>query len=71
MDWRADQNLSELWDIIHMVGGGVEDIPIADIRTACDEKGISCDRFITAWEALCNEAEIIMGQAESRMTNEH
>ena len=70
MDWRADQNLSELWDIIHMVGG-VQDTPISDIRTACDEKGISCDRFIEVWELLCNEAEIIMGQAEEKMTNVH
>ena len=70
MDWRADQNLSELWDIIHMVGG-VEDIPISDIRTACDEKGISCDRFIEVWGLLCNEAEIIIGQAEEKMTNAH
>ena len=68
MDWRADQNLSELWDIIHMVGG-VEDTPIADIRTACDEKGISCDRFVEVWEVLCTEANIIMGQAEEKMTN--
>ena len=70
MDWRADQNLSELWDIIHMVGG-VEDLPIAAIRTACDEKGISCDRYIEVWGLLCNEAEIIMGQAEEKMTNAH
>jgi len=70
MDWRADQNLSELWDIIHMVGG-VEDLPISDIRTACDEKGISCDRFIEVWEVLCTEANIIMGQAEEKMTDVH
>ena len=70
MDWRADQRLSELWDIIHMVGG-VEDIPISDIRVACDEKEISCDRFIEVWGLLCNEAEIIMGQAEEKMTNAH
>jgi len=70
MDWRADQNLSELWDIIHMVGG-VEDTPIADIRNACDEKGISCDRFVEVWEVLCTEANIIMGQAEEKMTNVH
>ena len=70
MDWRADQNLSELWDIIHMVGG-VEDIPISDIRIACDEKGISCDRFVEVWEVLCKEASIIMGQAEEKMTNVH
>ena len=70
MDWRADQRLSELWDIIHMVGG-VEDLPIADIRTACDEKEISCDRFIEVWKLLCDEAEIIIGQAEEKMTNAH
>ena len=70
MDWRADQHLSELWDIIHMVGGA-EDLPIADIRTACDEKGISCDRYIEVWGLLCNEAEIIIGQAEEKMTNVH
>ena len=70
MDWGADQNLSELWDIIHMIGG-VEDLPISDIRTACDEKGISCDRFIEVWGLLCNEAEIIMEQAEEKMTNAH
>jgi hypothetical protein len=70
MDWRADQNLSELWDIIHMVGG-VQDTPIAEIRNACEDKGISCSKFIKVWELLCDEAEIIMGQAESRMTNEH
>ena len=70
MDWRADQNLSELWDIIHMVDG-VQDTPIAAIRTACDEKGISCDRFIEVWEVLCTEANIIMGQAEEKMTDVH
>ena len=70
MDWRADQNLSELWEIIHMVGG-VEDTPISDIRTACEEREINCSRFITAWEALCDEAETIICQAEEKMTNEH
>ena len=70
MDWRADQNLSELWDIIHMVGGA-NDLPIADIRTACEEKEINCSRFIEVWELLCEEANTIMGLAEEQMTNVH
>ena len=51
--------------------GGVEDTPISDIRTACEEREINCSRFITAWEALCDEAETIICQAEEKMTNEH
>ena len=70
MDWRADQEMSELWDIISMVSD-VEDIPIAEIRDACDAKGISCEKFIEVWRELCDEAHIIVGQAEGQMNGIH
>ena len=70
MDWRADQEMSELWELISMVSD-VEDVPISDIREACDAKGISCERFIEKWREACDEAEIIITQAEAQMHDIH
>ena len=70
MDWRADQRLSELWSIIEMAGE-VEEVPIAQLREACDEYGISCERYIEVWNRLCDEAHIIIEQAERRMGDVH
>ena len=66
MDWRADQMLSELWDIIDLIGS-IEEIEISRIRDACDAKGISCERFVEKWQEACDEAEIIITQAEAQM----
>ena len=68
MDWRSDQRLSELWSIVEMAGD-VEELPIARLREACDEYGISCERYIEVWDKLCDEAYIIINQAEEKMTH--
>ena len=70
MDWRSDQRLSELWSIVEMAGE-VEEIPIARLREACDEYGISCERYIEVWSKLCDEAYIVINQAEEQMTDVH
>ena len=70
MDWRSDQRLSELWSIVEMASE-VEEIPIARLREACDEYGISCERYIEVWDRLCDEAYIVINQAEEKMTNAH
>ena len=65
-DWRADQRNSELFDIIDELWP-IEEIEIARIRDLCDAHGISCEMFIEKWLELCDEAHIIIGQAEERM----
>ncbi len=66
MDWRADQQASELWSLIDAIWP-VEEIEIARIRELCDDYGISCEKFIELWGRLCDEAHIIINQAEERI----
>ena len=66
MDWRADQQASELWSLIDAIWV-VEEIEIARIRELCDDYGISCEKFIEVWNRLCDEAHIIINQAEERI----
>jgi hypothetical protein len=70
MDWRSDQRLSELWSIVEMAGE-VEELPIARLRDMCDEYGISCERYIEVWGKLCDEAYIVINQAEEKMSDVH
>ena len=70
MDWRADQELSELWELLSMVGG-VEEIPISDIRDIADAHGISIERFVEQWVKLCDESNIVINQAEAKMHGIH
>ena len=66
MDWRHEDRVSELWSLIDAVWV-VEEVEIARIRDLCDEHGISCDKFIEVWRELCDEAHIIINQAEERI----
>ena len=66
MDWRADDRAAQLWLLIDEVWV-VEEIEIARIRDLCEEHGISCERFIEVWRELCDEAHIIINQAEERI----
>ena len=66
MDWRHEDKVSQMWSLIDSVWV-VEEIEIARIRDLCDEHGISCERFIEVWRDLCNEAHIIINQAEERI----
>ena len=68
MDWRADQEMSELWDLISMVSD-VEDIPVSDIIAACESKGISHELFVEKWNDTCDAAHRIINQAEEKMTH--
>ena len=70
MDWRADQEMSELWELISMVSD-VEDVPISHIRDLADAHGISIERFVEQWVRLCGEGHIIINQAEEKMTHAH
>lgn len=66
MDWRYEQNTSELFDLIELAGS-VEDIPIYQIKELCEAKAIPCERFIEVWVDLCDEAHIIINKAEEQM----
>ena len=66
MDWRDEDIAAELWLLIDEVYA-VEEIEIARIRDLCDDHGISCERFIEVWNKLCDEAHIIINQAEERI----
>jgi hypothetical protein len=66
MDWRADQKASEMWSLIDAVWV-VEEVEIAKIRDLCDAHGIHCERFIEVWNKLCDEAHILINQAEERI----
>ena len=66
MDWRNDQRNSELYDIIDLVWH-VEELDVARLRELCDAHGISCEKFVEVWRDLCDEAHIIINQAEERM----
>ena len=66
MDWRADRDNSELFNIVDLVWS-VEEIDIAQLQTLCDEYEISCQRFVELWGELCDEAHKIINAAEERM----
>ena len=66
MDWRAEDRAAQLWLLIDEVWV-VEEVVIARIRDLCDEHGVSCERFIEVWNKLCDEAHIIINQAEERI----
>ena len=66
MDWRADQEVSELWSLINEVWA-VEEIDISLIRDLCDAHGISCEKFIEVWSRLCDEGHIVINQAEEKI----
>lgn len=66
MDWRYEQNTSELFDLIDLAGS-VEEIPISQIKELCEAKVIPCERFIELWVDLCDEAHIIINKAEEQM----
>ena len=70
MDWRADQEMSELWELISMVSD-VEDVPISNIRDLADTYGISIERFVEKWVKLCDEGHIVINQAEGKMNGIH
>ena len=52
---EAEQRAGELWSLVDAVWA-VEEIEIAKIRDACDDHGISCEKFIEVWSKLCDEA---------------
>ena len=66
MDWRHEDRVSQLWSLIDEVWA-VEEVEIARIRDLCDEQGISCEKFIEVWRELCDEAHIIISQAEGKI----
>ncbi len=66
MDWRGEQWTSELWSLIDAIWV-VEEVEIAKIRDLCDSYGISCEKFIETWGRLCDEAHIVINQAEERI----
>ena len=70
MDWRSDQEMSELWELISMVSE-VEDVPISDIRNIADAHAISVERFVETWVKLCDEVHIVVNQAEGKMHGIH
>jgi hypothetical protein len=55
-----------MWSLIDAIWP-VEEIEIARIRELCDDHGISCEKFIELWGRLCDEAHIIINQAEERI----
>ena len=66
MDWRADRDNSELFNIVDIVWV-VEEVEIARLQTLCDEYEISCQRFVGLWGELCDEAHKIINAAEEKM----
>ena len=66
MDWRHEDKVARLWSLIDAVWA-VEEVEIAKIRELCDEYGISCEKFIEVWNALCDEGHIIINQAEEKI----
>ena len=66
MDWRLDQDNSELFNIVDMVWV-IEEIEIARLQSLCDEHGINCQRFVEVWGELCDEAHKIINTAEEKM----
>ena len=70
MDWRSDQEMSELWELISMVSD-VEEVPISEIRTIADAHGISVERFVETWVKLCDESNIVINQTEAKMHGIH
>ena len=66
MDWRSDQRASQMWSLIDALWA-IEEVEISTIRELCDDYGISCEKFIEIWNRLCDEAHIIINQAEERI----
>lgn len=66
MNWRDEDNARDLNRLIDMVYP-VEEFEIALIVDICEEQGIEHQRFVSAWEALLDEAHEIINRAEDKL----
>ena len=66
MNWREEDNARDLNTLIDNVYP-VEEIEISLIVQLCEEQDIEHRKFVTAWEALLDEAHEIINRAEDKL----
>jgi len=66
MTWQDEDNARDLNRLIDMVYP-VEEFEIALIVTLCEEQDIEHRKFVSAWEALLDEAHEIINRAEDKL----
>jgi len=66
MTWQDEDNARDLNKLIDMIYP-VEEFEIALIVDICDEQGIEHRKFVSAWEALLDEAHEIINRAEDKL----
>ena len=66
MTWQEEDNARDLNTLIDNVYP-VEEMEIALIVQLCEEQGIEHRKFVTAWEALLDEAHEIINRAEDKL----
>ena len=66
MTWQDEDNARDLNRLVDLVYP-VEEFDIALIVTICEEQGIEPRKFVSAWEALLDEAHEIINRAEDKL----
>lgn len=66
MNWRDEEKSRELNNLIDHVYP-VEELEIAKIVDLCEAHGIEHRPFVSAWEALLDEAHEIINRAEDQL----
>lgn len=66
MTWQDEDNARDLRTLIDNVYP-VEELEIALIVQLCEEQDIEHRKFVSAWEALLDEAHEIINRAEDKL----
>jgi hypothetical protein len=65
-DWKREQAMGDLWDIIDAVSG-VGELEIARLKDMCEAHGIKSDRFVDRWVDLVDASHEIIDAAEEKL----
>ena len=65
-EWAADLDMLDLRELADHLWL-VEEIPMARIQELCDDHGIGCYKFNSAWLKLLDESHKVMNEVETKM----
>lgn len=65
-EWANDLDMLDLRELADQLWL-VEEIPMARIQELCDDHGINCYKFVSAWHKLLDESHKVMDRVEERM----
>ena len=66
MSFRDEEHRRELWQFIRDVSE-VEEIPMCSIASLANAHSIDVTKYHRAWEALCEQAWLVVEVAEDRL----